>query len=55
VEGYPLYAWTKKTVDDTGEGSEIHQVFQPLWSVATRSTNQGKADALEAELTSRWS
>src|SRR3984957_13782022 len=49
VEGYPLYAWTKKTVDDPVKEAKYTKSFT-LYVRGDEVYGQDKADALEAEL-----
>jgi hypothetical protein len=49
VERYPLYAWTKKTVDDPVKEAKYTKSFT-LYVGGDEVYEQGKADALEAEL-----
>jgi hypothetical protein len=49
VETYPLYAWTKKTVDDPAKEAKYAKSFT-LYVGGDEVYERGKADALEAEL-----
>jgi hypothetical protein len=49
VEKYPLYAWTKQTVDDPVKEAKYTKSFT-LYVGGDEVYEKGKADALEAEL-----
>jgi hypothetical protein len=49
VENYPLYAWTKKTVDDPVKEAKYTKSFS-LYVGGDEVYEGSKADALEAEL-----
>jgi hypothetical protein len=49
VETYPLYAWTKKTVDDPAKEAKYTKSFT-LYVSGDEVYERGKTDALEAEL-----
>ena len=49
VEGYSLYAWTKKTVDDPVKEAKYTKSFT-LYVGGDEVYERSKADALEAEL-----
>ena len=49
VETYPLYAWTKKTVDDPAKEAKYTRSFT-LYVGGDEVYERNKADALEAEL-----
>jgi hypothetical protein len=49
VDAYPLYAWTKKTVDDPVKEAKYTKSFT-LYVGGDEVYEKGKADALEAEL-----
>src|SRR5580658_11313113 len=49
VEAYPLYAWTKKTVDDPAKEAKYTKSFT-LYVGGDEVYERSKADALEAEL-----
>jgi hypothetical protein len=49
VEAYPLYAWTKRTVDDPVKEAKYTKSFT-LYVAGDEVYEKGKADALEAEL-----
>jgi hypothetical protein len=49
VEAYPLYAWTKRTVDDPVKEAKYTKSFT-LYVDGDEVYEKGKADALEAEL-----
>jgi hypothetical protein len=49
VETYPLYAWTKKTVDDPAKEAKYIKSFA-IYVSGDEVYERGKADALEAEL-----
>jgi hypothetical protein len=49
VEAYPLYAWTKKTVDDPAKEAKYTKSFT-LYVDGEEVYERSKADALEAEL-----
>ena len=49
VEKYPLYAWTKQTVDDPVKEAKYTTSFT-LYVGDDEVYEKGKADALEAEL-----
>jgi hypothetical protein len=49
VERYPLYAWTKKTVDDPVKEAKYTKSFT-LYVGGAEVYERSKADALEAEL-----
>ncbi len=49
VEAYPLYAWTKKTVDDPVKEAKYTKSFT-LYVADEEVYERGKADALESEL-----
>jgi hypothetical protein len=49
VEAYPLYAWTKKTVDDPAKEAKYTKSFA-LYVDGDEVYERSKADALEAEL-----
>ncbi len=49
VDAYPLYAWTKKTVDDPVKEAKYTKSFT-LHVGGDEVYEKGKADALEAEL-----
>jgi hypothetical protein len=49
VETYPLYAWTKKTVDDPAKEAKYTKSFT-LYVGGDEVYERSKADALEAEL-----
>jgi hypothetical protein len=49
VDAYPLYAWTKKTVDDPVKEAKYTRSFT-LYVGGDEVYEKGKADALEAEL-----
>ena len=49
VEKYPLYAWTKKTVDDPAKEAKYTKSFA-LHVGGDEVYEKSKADALEAEL-----
>jgi hypothetical protein len=50
VETYPLYAWTKKTVDDPAKEAKYTKSFT-IYVGGDEVYERSKADALEAELT----
>ena len=49
VESYPLYAWTKKTVDDPAKEAKYTKSFT-IYVGGDEVYERSKADALEAEL-----
>jgi hypothetical protein len=49
VDAYPLYAWTKRTVDDPVKEAKYTKSFT-LYVGGDEVYEKGKADALEAEL-----
>jgi hypothetical protein len=49
VEAYPLYAWTKRTVDDPAKEAKYTKSFT-LYVGGDEVYEKSKADALEAEL-----
>jgi hypothetical protein len=49
VEAYPLYAWTKKTVDDPAKEAKYTKSFT-LYVGGDEVYERSKADALEADL-----
>jgi hypothetical protein len=49
VDAYPLYAWTKRTVDDPAKEAKYTKSFT-LYVGGDEVYEKGKADALEAEL-----
>ena len=49
VDKYPLYAWTKKTVDDPAKEAKYTKSFT-LYVGGDEVYERSKADALEAEL-----
>jgi hypothetical protein len=49
MEGYPLYAWTKKTVDDPVKEAKYTKSFT-LYVDGDEVYEKDKADALEADL-----
>jgi hypothetical protein len=49
VDAYPLYTWTKKTVDDPVKEAKYTKSFT-LYVGGDEVYEKGKADALEAEL-----
>jgi hypothetical protein len=49
VETYPLYAWTKKTVDDPAKEAKYAKSFT-VYVGGDEVYERSKADALEAEL-----
>jgi hypothetical protein len=49
IEAYPLYAWTKKTVDDPAKEAKYTKSFT-LYVGGDEVYERDKADALEAEL-----
>jgi hypothetical protein len=49
VEAYPLYTWTKRTVDDPAKEAKYTKSFA-LYVGGDEVYERSKADALEAEL-----
>jgi hypothetical protein len=49
IENYPLYEWTKKTVDDPAKKAKYTKSFS-LYVGGEEVYERDKADALEAEL-----